>query len=299
MPKLGTMGEAPRGRRLWLRWAVMGVAVICLAVAFVNLGRWQLDRLQQRRDNNGIVVAHENAPVVDWRTVFTHPLTDADQWQRVRVTGTFDADHSFVVRYRSNADQTGWEIVTPLRTASGSVLVSRGFAARPASQDFPRVAPAPPSGEVTVVGYARRNEQGGSDAMTPVDGQMRLINSDAVAGTLSYPLVNGYIGATEVTPSVDDGLVPVNPPELTEGNHFSYALQWFAFAIIAGIGLVVLIRSDLRDRRRAARLAAAEAAAAEAGSGAAEAESGAAEADGAATGDARPARSPADADTTS
>ena len=58
-----------------------------------------------------------------------------------------------------------------------------------------------------------------------------------------------------MTPPATDGLVPVDPPELTEGNHFSYALQWFSFAIIAGVGLVVLIRSDLRDRRRAAKAA--------------------------------------------
>lgn len=159
MPTLGTMGQAPQGR-LWLRWVVMGVAVVCLAVAFVNLGRWQLDRLQQRRDNNGVVVAHEKSAVVDWQTVFGRPIEDADQWQRVRVTGTFDADRSLVVRYRSNGEQTGWEIVTPLRTPQGNVLVSRGFAERPAAEDFPRTAPPPPPGEVTVVGYVRRNEQG-------------------------------------------------------------------------------------------------------------------------------------------
>ncbi|MBK8447923.1 MAG: SURF1 family protein [Micropruina sp.] len=263
MPSLGTMGGGAQGGRLWVRWIAMGLLVACLAVAFVNLGRWQLDRLQQRRDNNGIVVAHENAPVVEWTTVFNHVLTDADQWQRVTVTGTFDPAHSFVVRYRSNAGATGWEIVTPLRASAGDVLVSRGFAARPADQDFPRVAPAPPSGEVTIVGYVRRNEQGGADAMTPAEGAMRLINSDAVASVIGYPLVNGYIGATTSTPAATDGLVPVHPPELTEGSHFSYALQWFAFAGIAAFGLVVLIRSDLRDRRRAAAESARAAAAAE------------------------------------
>ncbi len=251
MPKLGTMGQAPQGRRLWLRWVVMGIAVVCLAVAFVNLGRWQLDRLEQRRDSNGIVVAHENAPVVDWRTVFNRELTDADAWQRVTVTGTFDLAHSYVVRYRSNAGSTGWEIVTPLRTDAGNVLVSRGFAERPADQDFPRTAPEPPSGEVTIVGYVHRNEQGDSNATTPIDGSMRLINSDAVAPVVGYPLANGYIDAISLTPAATDGLVPVEPPELSEGNHFSYALQWFAFAGIAAFGLVVLVRSDLRDRRRA------------------------------------------------
>ncbi len=250
MPTLGTMGGA-QGGRLWVRWVAMGLLVASMAVAFVNLGRWQLDRLQQRRDNNGVVVAHENAPVADWTTVFGRVLTDADQWQRVTVRGTFDPANSYVVRYRSNADATGWEIVTPLRTASGNVLVSRGFAPRPAAQDFPRTAPAAPSGEVTIVGYVRRNEQGGTDAMTPVQGSMRLINSDAVAGVIGYPLVNGYLGAITITPPVADGLVPVEPPELSEGSHFSYALQWFAFAAIAGFGLVVLVRSDLRDRRQA------------------------------------------------
>lgn len=250
MPKLGTMGN-PRGGRLWVRWLAIGVVVACLAVAFVNLGRWQLDRLQQRRDSNGTVVAHESAPVADWTTVFTHPLTDADQWQRVTATGTFDPDHSFVLRYRSANGTTGWQIVTPLRTAAGNVLVSRGFAARPTDQDFPATAPAPPAGEVSLVGYVRRNEQGDSDALTPVNGSMRLINSDAVAPVVGYPLANGYIDAISLTPAATDGLVPVEPPELSEGNHFSYALQWFAFAGIAAFGLVVLVRSDLRDRRRA------------------------------------------------
>lgn len=251
MPGLGTMGAAPSTKgRLWLRWTAMALVVGCLAVAFVNLGRWQLDRLQQRRDSNGQVVAHENAPVADFASVFNHEITDADQWQRVRVSGRF-TEPSFVVRYRSTPEATGWEIVTPLVTDHGTVLISRGFAARPSGQDFPRTAPAAPSGQVTLVGYVRRNEQGAPEAITPVDGSMRLINSDAVGAALNRPLLNGYIAALEV-PGDTAGLSPVQPPELTEGSHFSYALQWFAFAGIAALGLVVLVRSDLRDRRRAA-----------------------------------------------
>ncbi len=260
MPTLGTMGGGARGGRLWLRWVALALVVGSLAVAFVNLGRWQLDRLQQRRDSNGVVVAHENAPVVDWATVFSRPIAEADQWQRVSVAGTFDPDpaHSFVVRYRSNGTATGWEILTPLRTSTGTVLVNRGFAARPADQDFPRTAPAPVPGEVSIVGYVRRNEQGASDAITPADGAVRLVNSDAVGGVLGEPLVNGYIGVISMTPASADGLQPVNPPEQTEGSHLSYAMQWFAFAGIAALGLVVLIRSDLRDKRKATALAAAK-----------------------------------------
>ena len=65
---------------------------------------------------------------------------------------------------------------------------------------------------------------------------MRLVNSAALAPTLPYPIVNGYVSVIEITPAQDGGLVPVQPPELTEGNHFSYAIQWFSFAGMAGVG---------------------------------------------------------------
>ena len=97
----------------------------------------------------------------------------------------------------------------------------------------------------------QKMEQGDSDALTPVNGSMRLINSDAVAPVVGYPLANGYIDAISLTPAATDGLVPVEPPELSEGNHFSYALQWFAFTVIGVIGIGVLVRADLRDRKKA------------------------------------------------
>lgn len=244
------IGTRPRPRRPWLRWLALAAFAIGLGVTFVNLGFWQLDRLDQRRARNAAVVAHENAPVVDFATVFVRPITEADQWQRVRVTGTFDAARQFLVRYRSNAGAAGFEVVTPLRTTTGAnVLIDRGFVERPANQDFPSAPPLPPTGEVTVVGHVRRDEQGTGSAVTPNGSQVRLINSRALAAVLPYPLVDGYIGLLTVTPPQEGGFVPVQPPDLTEGSHLSYALQWFMFTGLAGIGMVVLIRSDLRERR--------------------------------------------------
>ena len=236
-------------RRLWLRWASLVVFVVALGVVFVNLGQWQLDRLDQRRARNEAILANEKKPVRPLAEVFTRPLTDADQWQRVEAQGTFDAEHQFVVRYRRNGGAEGYEVVTPLRTGVGVVLVDRGFVEASSSQ-IPRVAPPPPTGEVTVIGHVRRNEQGRSAATTPVDGQMRLVNSDAVAAVLSYPVLNGYIGLLEVTPAQSGGLVPVELPEISEGPHFWYAVQWFLFTGIAVAGIVVFIRGDLRDRRQ-------------------------------------------------
>lgn len=249
------MGVAPSGPRVWVRWLVLAVFVVALAIAFVNLGFWQLDRLEARRARNDAVAAHENAAPVDFASVFTRQITEADQWQRVQVRGSFDPERQFLVRYRSNAGVTGYEVVTPLRTTTGAwVLVDRGFAPKPASSDYPSVLPAPPPGEVAITGYVRRDEQGSSDAMTPLPptNTVRLVNSATIGATLPYPIVNGYLSLREISPAQAGGLVPVEPPPADEGNHFSYASQWFMFAGLAGLGLVVLIRSDLRAARRPA-----------------------------------------------
>ena len=129
-------------RRLWLRWALLIVFVVVLGVAFVSLGNWQLDRLAQRKERNATTIVNEQKPIQPYEQVFTHPITDADQWQRVEARGTFDAEHQFVVRYRSNGGADGYEVVTPLRTASGAVLVDRGFIPLERGTRIPSVAPA-------------------------------------------------------------------------------------------------------------------------------------------------------------
>ncbi len=237
-------------RRLWVRWTCLILFVAVLGTAFVNLGDWQLRRLHQRQQRNVSTVANEQNPVLGFEQVFTRPIVDADQWQRVEARGTFDADHQFLLRYRSNGGANGYEVVTPLRTSAGNVLVDRGFVELDQGQPVPATAPAPPAGEVTVVGHVRRNEKGRSSATRPVDGQMRLISSDAIGPTLPYPVVDGYVGLLSVDPAQTGGFVPVVLPEISDGPHFWYAVQWFMFAGIGLAGVVVFIRGDLRARRR-------------------------------------------------
>ena len=236
-------------RRLWLRWVLLIVFVAVLGVVFVSMGQWQLDRLAERRERNATTIANERSPTQPYEQVFSHPITDADQWQRVEARGTFDADHQFVVRYRSNGTLDGYEVVTPLRTASGVVLVDRGFIPLQRGVQIPSAAPAPPAGEVTVVGHVRRSEKGRRAATTPVGNQMRLINSDAIAGTLPYPIKSGYIGLLTVQPEQVGGFQPIQLPDLSEGPHFWYAVQWFMFTAVGVAGIVVFIRGDLRARR--------------------------------------------------
>lgn len=244
-------------RRLWIRWGLLLIFVVVMATVFVNLGEWQLRRLHERQARNEVVRTNSTAAPVPFSTVFGEPITEQKQWQQVSVRGTFDPDHQIQVRYRENNGVPGYEVVTPLRTETGPVvLVNRGFIAVPPGQPLPTTLPAPPAGQVTLTGHVRRDEQGKPVAIDPVENRVRLINSVAIAKALPYPIVNGYLGALTMEPAQQDIFQPVALPDLSEGPHLSYAIQWFMFSVIAVAGLFVFIRSDLRERKglkRAAR----------------------------------------------
>ncbi len=234
-------------RQLWLRWLGLLVFVAVLGTAFVNLGEWQLRRLDERRAGNDVIVGHEGQAPRPYGEVFTRPITDADQWQRVTVTGTFDAAHQLQVRYRSNAGRVGSEVLTPLKTTAGeTLLISRGFLVRQGMAEPPPSAmPAPPSGSVTVVGYVRRNENGNVAALAPAEGAVRLINSTSIEAWLGTPVLNGYVAATSVEPAQSGELLPIQPPDISEGPHFWYSVQWFMFCAMAVTGLFWFIRGDI------------------------------------------------------
>lgn len=239
-------------KKLWLRWIALVVFVMLLGALFIRLGEWQMHRLDWRRENNARVVAYQQQAVKPYHEVFTRPITDNDQWQRVTATGTFDAKNQIQAMYRSRNKEAGSEVITPLHTTEGDwLLVDRGFIPRAQGANEVAVLPAPPSGTVTVTGYVRRSEHGKDVAITPQNGMVRLVNAPKIGTALNRQVLDGYVGLTEITPAQSGNLQPMTTPELTEGPHLSYAIQWFCFTAIAVAGAGVLIRGDLRDRKKA------------------------------------------------
>lgn len=238
-------------RKMLIRWGSLVVLVIILAVVFVELGKWQMRRLDERREQNATVVEHSAQDPQPYEQVMNKPIEEGDQWQPVTITGTYTGE-TYQVRYR-NQDGAGQEVVSVMRAHDGrEVLVNRGFLHRVTGQ--PDAAPpAPPQGEVSITGYVHRNERGNDTAVVPHDFNVRLINSDAIGTSLGRELVNGYVTVTESSPADDERLVPMALPSLDEGPHLSYAWQWYSFTAIVIIGVVVLIRADIRDRRKAKR----------------------------------------------
>lgn len=242
-------------KRQVLRWIGLALFVALLCTVMIRLGEWQIHRLEGRRRANTIIRTHRAAPVVDWTTLFRpgQALPGDDMWRKVRISGTFDVSGQVQVRYRSLGDEQGSEILTPLRADDGrTVLIDRGFMHRlddGADADVSDI-PTPPKGRVTITGYAKGNENGSSGAVVPVDGRARLINSESFARTAGTTYVDGYIVLLTSSPAQSTQLEPIPYPELDDGPHLSYAIQWFIFTTIAIGGLFILIRGDIKDRKQ-------------------------------------------------
>jgi surfeit locus 1 family protein len=239
---------------------VSHLLVLTVVVACVALGQWQVDRLQFVREQNARAVQRMAEPPVDLAALMDPAASDAVddaalEFRRVEVTGTYRPDEEVLQRNRQYRNQTGFHVLTPLELPNGAVvLVRRGWV--PASLDQPPVAQAaPPPGDVTVIGLLERPvPQPSFGPQDPDEGRLeRVFHTDTtrldrqVTGEL-FPMIL-RIDAELDNPTEDQLPFPAGPPELDEGSHLSYAVQWHIFAVLALVTYVAwwwrrLARSD-------------------------------------------------------
>ncbi|HEY4569268.1 MAG TPA: SURF1 family protein [Kribbella sp.] len=243
------------GRLLNVRWFAAAVAVLVLAAVCVELGRWQLHRLEDRKARNEVTRTNLAAPPAPIDQIVGPKGVVGDQhaWRTAIVSGRYDASKQVILKYRNVDDRPGFEIVTPLVLPDGkAVLVDRGFLARQGAELMPSHVPPVPSGEVTVTGRLRRSERGGStNGGTPDDGTARLINGPDYAKVLGLNLYDGYLTVDKQEPANDPAFGAFPGPEIDDGPHFFYALQWFFFALLALGGLVYFSRQEVRGDKSA------------------------------------------------
>ncbi|WP_433022721.1 SURF1 family cytochrome oxidase biogenesis protein [Kribbella sp. CA-294648] len=235
------------------RWIAAALVILALAGACVELGRWQLHRLDSRKSHNGITRINLAAPPAPLAEIVGPQRVVGEQhdWRTAVVTGRYDASKQVVLRYRNVNDRPGFEIVTPLLLSDGTaILVDRGFLPRQGGELAPSSIPAVPSGEVTVTGRLRRSERGGNTSGgTPSDGTARLINGPEFAKVLGLTLYDGYLTIDQQVPANDPAFRGFPGPQIDDGPHFFYALQWFFFALLALGGLIYFSRRDVTEAR--------------------------------------------------
>lgn len=240
------------------RWVLFAIVVALLAYLAWWLGEWQFHRLDDRKERNAVVERNIDAPPASLRDVFSTdaPLPEGSEWKRVTATGTYDAESTLQIRYRTYEGNGGVEVVVPLTTTTGTVLlVDRGWlqtedATAPATD-----VPAPPAGEVVVTGWARADAPESSTVHEEA-GVMsaRAISSRSFAEATGTTAYQGWLQLEEETPAAttEPELRPSELPDLGSGPHFFYGLQWWLFGVMALFGFCYLAYDEwavLRGRR--------------------------------------------------
>ena len=240
-----------------IRGIVAALLVVVVAATCVRLGFWQLHRLEQRRARNAAIRSASALPVLvlspdSVAAVAASPSRYLNR--RVRVAGTYDPPREVVLRGRAQEGSPGVHLVTPLLVAGSgaAVLVNRGWAPSPDGATVDR-RPYAETGAHTVFGLLQEvpltTDRGQPIAMpNGRDTTYRRLDLTVVRARSPYPVLPLYVQQLPDSPASGPPY-RVPSPELTEGPHLSYAIQWFSFAAIAVIGFLVAV---LRGRRRSA-----------------------------------------------
>ncbi|MCX3060785.1 SURF1 family protein [Streptomyces beihaiensis] len=244
------------------RWWGINLFVVLAIPVCVFMGSWQLSRfearVQEHRDASQQSLANKQEAPEPLGSLL--PVSTKTSGKQAEATGRYD--RQFLVPGRELDKRDGFYVVTLLRTETSggkpgkAVPVVRGWLPGPASA---AKAPAPPKGEVTVVGALQASETAQSDGVTAAgglpSGQVGIISAASLVNLVPYGVYDGWITLDKA----DSGMtaVPASAPQgsgldLKAFQNLGYTGEWFVFAGFVLFMWFRLVRREaeaLRDAR--------------------------------------------------
>ena len=217
------------------------VIVLLVALLCVRLGIWQLQRLESRRERNEATRERMAQPPAALSAV-SHD-TAGLLFRRVVLEGGYDDAHTIIIAGRSLRGVPGVHVLTPMRLGGAAVLVNRGWMPSDdaASIEVDSIREPPPEALPALLTPFPEDfgRAAASDSFQRVWHQM---NGPRLRQQFPYPVLPVV---AQILPHTDQPQYPIRlkTPELDEGPHLGYAIQWFSFAAIAIIGWLVLLVS--------------------------------------------------------
>ena len=238
------------------KWLGFHALVVVGVVVMVNLGLWQLDRLDVRREFNTTVVARADLPaqavteLLPQRSTTSDPSLAELEWRQATAQGEYLPEYQVLVINRSQNGRAGANVVTPLRLADGQILlVNRGFV------PLGMALPSTPRGEIRLRGLLRASQERRTGQLSdPTEGilsELQRLDIDRIAAQTPGTVRAMYLQLLDSDPAEAQGLPePVIRPDLSEGSHLSYAVQWMIFAAAVAVGWVLAVRRSIQQRRK-------------------------------------------------
>lgn len=243
------------------RWILTTLLVVLAVGVMARLGIWQLDRLEQRRAFNARVQAQLDSPPLDLAaaladgTITPEKLNNLE-YRGVVLRGEYRPQEQIILRNQIWENQPGAHLLTPLylQGTNYAVLVDRGWI--PMNENTPADwQQYHQPGLVEVRGILQRTQDArrfGAADPTPAPGVVvpawNAVRLERIAAQVSADLLPAYVlaapaGGSQIADGPPYAMLAV--PDLSEGSHMGYALQWFSFAAVLGFGYPFFVKKQL------------------------------------------------------
>ncbi|MCL4559390.1 MAG: SURF1 family protein [Chloroflexi bacterium] len=241
---------------------IIGAVLVLIAAGVcVRLGIWQLDRLGQRRALNAHLRANLSAQPLNLNALPVPDDLSGQQYRQVVITGVFDYSQQMTILNQDWKGEVGNHLLIPLilQGSQQAVLVDRGWIpeadATPGKWEKYNI-----QGTVTLTGQIRQSQDEaaifglGADQPLAPGAPRRIgwtrVNIGQIAQQTTLSLLPVYIVQAPDAGSTALPYRSLAQPDLSEGPHLGYAIQWFVFAILFIAGYPYVLWKRMQEKKR-------------------------------------------------
>jgi cytochrome oxidase assembly protein ShyY1 len=205
--------------------------------------QWQYQRGIDRHQRNSAIEAAVLQPIISLDEVAENAV--AFEWRTIETTGEFDPENQILLKNRYFEGVYGYEVLTRFQLLDGrNIWVDRGWVkAGKDARTAPVITPIP-NGEVSIKARLRldRSLPQGAFFALPATGAGMISKLNAQSGLKSEGFYLDLIGGAD---PLLKPIVAAQIPELSDGPHLAYALQWIFFAGLIGYGRILIRRGQI------------------------------------------------------
>jgi len=218
------------------------LVALLLIIFTLWAAQWQYHRGIDRHERNSLIANQSSMTAIDLPKTIENPLQL--EWRLIKTEGTFSPDKQILLRNRYFEGQYGYEVLTLFTNMQGKKFwVDRGWVKAGADATTAPITPPIPTEQVRIVGRFRLGTSlpSGTFFALPGGGKSGItseVNAQSRENTEDFylDLVSG--SAPNLTPQVSAQL-----PELSDGPHMAYALQWLFFGGLVVYGRILIRRT--------------------------------------------------------
>ena len=215
---------------------------IIVIITCIILGLWQIDRANEKAYLYHALNERISKNPIQFEVIKSNPV----DFTKIIITGTYISNKQFLLDNKIFNKKAGYEVISPMLFDDQIVLINRGWVSNNNRQSLPNIDIRNVDSQATGYIYKYKDFYQLSEDFYKNDWPLLIqnIEIDKIKQMFGY----------EVFPYVlimsEDQENSYNIQTIYKKNsdlkHYMYAGQWFLFAFIGIIFMIILLRKDLK-----------------------------------------------------